>query len=102
MAHGKRASMREGPLAELFRKTTQDDTDEQAAPPTREEAREPVAQERLTPPSPPSSLRRDDDEPHIPTAKERLSAAFSHDIPHDVLERPGREYRPRDEPRTAP
>ncbi len=56
--------------------------------PTREEQpREPVAQERLTPPSPPSSLRRDEDEPHIPSAKERLSAAFSHDIPHDVLER---------------
>jgi cell division protein FtsZ len=99
----KRASMREGPLAELFRKTTQDDTDEQAAPQKREEQpREPVAQERLTPPSPPSSFRHEDDEPHIPSAKERLSAAFSHDIPHDVLERPAREHRPRDEPRTAP
>jgi cell division protein FtsZ len=94
--------MREGPLAELFRKTTQDDTDDVAAP--REQQREePIPQEKLTPPSPPSSLRRtDDEEPHIPSAKERLTAAFSHDIPHDVMERPAREYRPRDEPMAAP
>ena len=74
MASGKRASMREGPLAELFRKTTQDDTDEQAAPPKHEEQpHEPVAQERLTPPSPPSSFRHEEEEPHIPSAKERVS-----------------------------
>ena len=104
MAHGKRASMREGPLAALFRKTTQDDTDEQAAPPKREEQpREPVAQERPPRPHHRARFAGDDDEPHIPSAKERLSAAFSHDIPHDVLERPARrEYRPRDEPSLAP
>jgi cell division protein FtsZ len=101
MAHGKRASMREGPLAELFRKTTQDDTEEQAAPPKRSK---PERQEKAPPTRPaprPQSLRHEEEEPHIPSAKERLSAAFSHDIPHDVLERPAREYRPRDEPRTA-
>jgi cell division protein FtsZ len=102
MAHGKRASMREGPLAELFRKTTQDEGDEQATPPKRREdpPREPAAPKQ--PPARPRSLRQDEDEPHIPSAKERLSAAFSHDIPHDVLERPAREYRPRDEPSGAP
>jgi cell division protein FtsZ len=101
MAHGKRASMREGPLAELFRKTTQDDGEEQAAPPKRQEQRPRKQAAPRQPPPKPQSLRQED-EPHIPTAKERLSAAFSHDIPHDVLERPAKEYRPRDEPGATP
>ena len=38
-----------------------------------------------------------------PSPKERLSAAFSHDIPNDLLERPApADYRPRDMPSTAP
>src|SRR5207237_2596984 len=38
----------------------------------------------------------------IPSPMERLSAAFSHDIPHDVMEpAPKREYRPRDEPQIS-
>jgi cell division protein FtsZ len=102
MAGGKRASMREGPLAELFRKTTQDDGDEQAAAePERPEP--PRAQEAA--PSRPQAFRREeeDEEPRVPTAKERLSAAFSHDIPHDVLERPAQtKHRPRDDPSQKP
>jgi cell division protein FtsZ len=60
MATGKRASMREGPLADLFRRT-----EEQAeqAPPPREE-------------------------PPVPSPQERLRHAFSADIPDDIMERP--------------
>ena len=82
MASGKRASMREGPLAALFRRT-----DEDTEPPRSEpERREAPPEQRPDP----RSLREDADEhqPQIPTAKERLTAAFSHDIPQDVLERP--------------
>jgi cell division protein FtsZ len=39
MASGKRASMREGPLAQLFRKTDEDSTGAPPAEPPREEAR---------------------------------------------------------------
>ena len=81
MSGAKRASMREGPLAALFRKTEEDDTlDHQAPPPPERREGEP-----------------------LPSPKERLSAAFAHDIPSDVLERPGQsEYRPRDLPSAAP
>jgi cell division protein FtsZ len=41
MASGKRASMREGPLAQLFRKTEDDKPDAQRAEPPREEREEP-------------------------------------------------------------
>jgi cell division protein FtsZ len=62
MATGKRASMREGPLADLFRKT------EEAAPAPR--------------PEPPR------EEPRVPSPQERLRHAFSADIPDDIMERP--------------
>jgi cell division protein FtsZ len=103
---GKRASMREGPLAALFRRTdveSPEETDEtRAAQPPKPEAEEPqsgldYAQQRI-------ETDRDEQKRTVPSPKERLSAAFSHDIPHDVLERPGgtaREYRPRDEPRIS-
>ena len=109
MAGGKRASMREGPLAALFRRTdeeTPEERQEQTAPrepeghepQPREEPRPDYAQQRIEAPEEPVSSSR------VPSPKERLSAAFSHDIPHDVLERPretDREYRPRDEPRIS-
>src|SRR6476659_6260645 len=62
MATGKRASMREGPLADLFRKT------EEAAPAPK--------------PEPPR------EEPRVPSPQERLRHAFSADIPDDIMERP--------------
>jgi len=62
MATGKRASMREGPLADLFRKT-----DEAAPAPKPEPPRE---------------------EPRVPSPQERLRHAFSADIPDDIMERP--------------
>jgi cell division protein FtsZ len=97
MGSEKRASMREGPLSELFRKTSI----EEEAVPTRAPQRDEEPRRTESPPPArrePESLR-EPEQPHIPTAKERLSAAFSHDIPSDVLERP---QRPRDEPQLEP
>src|SRR6185503_8851511 len=101
---GKRASMREGPLAALFRRTDIESPEEaeESAQPPKPEAEEPqpgldYAQQRI-------ETDRAEEPRTVPSPKERLSAAFSHDIPHDVLERPGgtaREYRPRDEPRIS-
>ncbi len=93
MATGKRASMREGPLADLFRKTAED-TEEPAAP-----APEPPesAQPRATPHP---SLEADHHspaqftEPDVPTPQERLRGAFSSDIPEDILESPAPEPSP--------
>ncbi len=100
MAGGKRASMREGPLSQLFKRTDVDTPPEEAAPAQPE----PKPEER--PREEPAADRGlDYAQPHIPSPKERLSAAFAQDIPHDVLERPRtgpqREYRPRDEPQIS-
>ena len=107
MASGKRASMREGPLADLFRKTEQ--AAEQAETPAKDadEGRvpapsTPAAQERRAPDPPPPhpretgyphpSLGATPDappvpEPHVPTPQERLRHAFSADIPDNILDR---------------
>src|SRR5213080_969237 len=91
MPTGKRASMREGPLAALFRKTAEDagakePTSEQGAPP-----------EQPAPPEPPYAAPEEIAEPehavpeeeptHIASPQERLQKAFSADIPENVLER---------------
>jgi cell division protein FtsZ len=106
--------MREGPLAALFRRTDVESPEERSdeltgreseesrpAPPAEKDAAE--SQSRLDYAQPP--VEQPAEEPRtVPSPKERLSAAFAHDIPHDVLERPGgteREYRPRDEPRIS-
>ena len=99
MPTGKRASMREGPLAALFRKTAEEtsqrhDADEPASAPATPEAstgEEPVANpgppaqstEPVRPPEP------EVEEPRIPLPHERLRHAFSADIPENVLERRG-------------
>ena len=122
---GKRASMREGPLAALFRRTDEESPEERSdAAAGREQRSEQEAQRRpdeqeqaraaQSEPRPRDEPRLDyaqqpiETEPEpsqrVPSPKERLSAAFAHDIPHDVLERPrdtDREYRPRDEPRIS-
>jgi cell division protein FtsZ len=119
MATGKRASMREGPLADLFRKTAEDTS----TPPASTPPAQPPAQAKAPPPAPPEPVadqtpaaapvaprRRSTphpsfesfvpaDEPRprqIPTPQERLRQAFSADIPENVLEtpRPTREPRP--------
>src|SRR5579859_6550112 len=100
MPTGKRASMREGPLAALFRKTA-----EEEERPTRAEGRP----EGAAPPPPPQpeerSLREEapgppvartqtaeslaaEPERHIPSPQERLRQAFSADIPESLMEHP--------------
>ena len=82
MASGKRASMREGPLAALFRKTEADGAEAEAvaraaAPPP------PPAQAAAPPPPPPPQPPRD--EPRVPTPQERLRHAFSSDLPDNMM-----------------
>jgi cell division protein FtsZ len=73
MATGKRASMREGPLADLFRKTDPEARPEaeRPEPPREEPRREPPREERRETPSP----------------EERLKSIFSSDIPDNILDR---------------
>jgi cell division protein FtsZ len=98
MATGKRASMREGPLADLFRKTADDEPAQTAQPVSPETtqaeppaAADPPAAER---PAPHPSLSADVDSPvdlsrpETPSPQERLRAAFSSDLPEDMLEPP--------------
>jgi cell division protein FtsZ len=91
MATGKRASMREGPLADLFRKTAEDtpDTAEPVAPaPPAEPLEEPQARRATPHPSldaghhSPTPGR----EAEVPSAQDRLRDAFSSDLPEDLLE----------------
>ena len=53
MATGKRASMREGPLADLFRKTAEDTTP--AEKPGKKQAKKPAKPESAAPAAPPAS-----------------------------------------------
>jgi cell division protein FtsZ len=107
MASGKRASMREGPLADLFRKTEEaadaaDQAREDAGTDRMPAPSTPAAQERRQPEPPPHprdtgfphpALSTPDEEPpaapepHVPTPQERLRHAFSTDIPDDILDR---------------
>ena len=76
MGSGKRASMREGPLANLFRKTETDGLE----PPRAEEPRP----ERAT-----------------PTPQERLRHAFSSEVPGDMMAPPDDEVPPPGPPTTS-
>src|SRR5205814_10384819 len=88
----KRASMREGPLAALFRKTDDEKPEAEAKPAPAPEpvAEEAVARERPAVPHP--GLRPEAaperEEPRVPTPQERLRHAFSADIPDNVLDAP--------------
>ncbi|HXR14530.1 MAG TPA: cell division protein FtsZ [Solirubrobacteraceae bacterium] len=105
----KRASMRDGPLAALFRKTEQDtraparEGDEPALkpPPATEAAaaaaHEPAAPERPLE-SPPADAAPAAAPPRasVPSPQERLRAAFSSELPEDMLERRPAEHGPID------
>jgi cell division protein FtsZ len=99
MESGKRASMREGPLSALFRKT------EEAAAQAEEAGR---AAEETSRPAPAPGAAEEGSEreheyphpsfgvteappeeapPHIPSPQERLRHAFSADLPDDMLDR---------------
>jgi cell division protein FtsZ len=91
MASGKRASMREGPLAALFRRTEELNQEVDEARAARDEGREPEPRaEAAAPPEAPAAPAEVEREeaPHIPTPQERLRHAFSSEIPDNILDRP--------------
>jgi cell division protein FtsZ len=110
MANPKRASMREGPLAALFRKTEDPEQAERDATartpePAATESGKRAASSREDSPPPPHpresglphpALRASADvevdarDARVPTPQERLRHAFSSEIPENVLERPTR------------
>ena len=107
MPTGKRASMREGPLAALFRKTAEDTAAPgSAAPPHAEEPEMPVAAEppQVAQPTAPAaetavpSEAAAPEQPRIPTPQERLRHAFSADIPENLMDRPSERRAPEPEP----
>jgi cell division protein FtsZ len=82
MERGKRASMREGPLAALFRKTEEEGLEEplrKEEPPSNEAPQQTPAARRVEEP-----VRID---PPVRTPEERLRTVFSSDIPDNMLER---------------
>jgi cell division protein FtsZ len=108
MASGpnKRASMREGPLAALFRKTDEDPPTPETtaaapeAPAPAPPAPEPVAETPAVPearhvPHPSLAVPPVAD-PRIPSPQERLRHAFSSDLPENVMDR-ARPSAPRED-----
>ncbi len=116
MPTGKRASMREGPLADLFRRTAEDSSPPAppAQAPTEEAAASPRAPEpdpRPAPVAPPEPERRASphpslassppparpdwsEPPAVPSAQERLRSAFSADIPESLMDPPSAPAEP--------
>jgi len=100
----KRASMREGPLAALFRKTDEEQPEAKAKPvqPVKPEpVRQPDPKARRDVPHPglrPQAAEAAAEEPHIPTPRERLRHAFSADIPENVMEVPPLRRAPERDP----
>jgi cell division protein FtsZ len=102
MPAAKRASMREGPLSQLFRKTAEETGSapaapdaEQTPPPVKQPARKAAAERKphpalKTPPAAPETdlspeAPRD---PEVPSPQERLRSAFAADIPASLMETP--------------
>ena len=96
MASGKRASMREGPLAALFRKTETDGLEGEAAGAAAPSP--PAEPQAAAPPQPPAEPRREPEaqEPRIPTPQERLRHAFSSDLPENMMAPPSHSPGGRD------
>ena len=97
MPTGKRASMREGPLASLFRKTAEEGPGSEDAPGSQKPEQPASPEQRVEQHAPSTPVggveSRVHDEPHveeprIPTPQERLRQAFSADIPESLMERP--------------
>ena len=94
---GKRASMREGPLAALFRKTEEEGLEQRPAddPAVGEPAStpsQPAARERRPEPEPVSPPPADEDQDSdpdrsVPSPRDRLRHAFSSSIPENILDR---------------
>jgi cell division protein FtsZ len=92
MANAKRASMREGPLAALFRKTELSDEEAAQSPPRPRSGGSPSAPQSRESPGPHQALSAPGDvteEPvRVPTPRERLRHAFSSEIPENIMDRP--------------
>src|SRR5687767_4763515 len=86
MGSGKRASMREGPLAALFRKTETEGLEERPAA-----AEQPRDAEPAPAPSPAPEAA---EAPRTPTPQERLRHAFSSDLPENMMSPPAHEPAP--------
>ncbi len=121
MPTGKRASMREGPLAALFRKTAEEsgsgpekpaDREAPAAPAPAAPAENPEGRAAETRSEPTREADRpqrrqhphpafeappagDEEAPPIPSPQERLRHAFSADIPENFMDRPGERLQAR-------
>jgi cell division protein FtsZ len=96
MANAKRASMREGPLAALFRKTDEEAEQDSGGPKPPEQPRESGAPHPALSAS--AKAREEHEDEHdaaapVPTPRERLRHAFSSQIPENVMDRPS--ARPR-------
>ncbi len=113
MANPKRASMREGPLAALFRKTEMDEdqaagsepipapaSEAGATAPPRHPRESGLPHPALSAPAETQTLA--EDEHPVPTPRERLRHAFSSEIPENVMERPAVRSHVDEYPREHP
>ncbi len=104
MANAKRASMREGPLAALFRKTDEASELESALSDPPEHPRDSGAPHPALSASEVAHEEQADEPAPVPTPRERLRHAFSSEIPENVMDRsptrPMDEYA-RERPHTA-
>src|SRR4051794_12280788 len=82
MAGSKRASMREGPLAALFRKTEMDGLEAAAGGDGLSVEEQPKRASRTSPAA---------EAPRIPSPQERLRHAFSSDLPENLMAPPSVE-----------
>jgi cell division protein FtsZ len=101
MANPKRASMREGPLAALFRKTEDDMPEDSPQQPLAARASQPTEQPAATSapmhpresglphPALEASPQLPEEDIYVASPRERLRHAFSSDIPENVMDRPG-------------
>jgi cell division protein FtsZ len=103
MANAKRASMREGPLAALFRKTEGAEDEQGAGTPEQPAASAAEPRAASAPQTPAAAHPRESGLPHpalgasaaapaepthVPSPQERLRHAFSSEIPENVMEPP--------------
>jgi cell division protein FtsZ len=101
MANAKRASMREGPLAALFRKTegTEGDAAEPQPPAQSGGSQPPTQSARASQPTHPresglphpalsASPQTPREDVRVPTPQERLRHAFSSEMPENLMDRP--------------
>ena len=102
MTNAKRASMREGPLSALFRKTAEESAHPRKGEDEGEAPESGSAADRSSAPHPSLALPIEDagyptrgevsePEPSVRTPQERLRSAFSADIPASLMEPPAPE-----------